>query len=387
MWVASGDATIHPNSLGRKRVHRQIAVVAIGLLAAMGATTGAQAHVARAAQSPSSTTCTPGTWTKSTFRFTTAQSNGNVNAATIVSSNDVWAVGNYFTGTAFGSLWERWNGRSWSPVSKGAIGVILYDVTSFGADDVVAVGGGSKGVVIAHYNGTSVVRYTVSGGATGLLESVSGTSASDVWAEGTIKLPHHRESALLYHYNGTTWTKMAIPSVGADTEGQGVIDHSASDVELLLFNDTTGQNSVYRYDGTTWSLALSAVPIWGGATGNGFAGASDSDLYGIDFTGVNGTWHWNGTAWTHEGPTSNDYLQFGIAEGPVGTEWAAGTVIGGSAIDEMAVTLNGVRQTNPASIMNTQQLMTGVATGSGLVVAVSDAQGTSNLPIAVMSCD
>lgn len=58
-----------------------------------------------------------------------------------------------------------------------------------------------------------------------------------------------------------------------------------------------------------------------------------------------------------------------------------------SGIDEMAVTLNGVRQTNPASIMNTQELMTGVATGSGLVVAVSNAQGTSNLPIAVMSCD
>jgi hypothetical protein len=367
-------------------VKRQLAMVTVALLAAMGSAVGAQVPLAHAAHSPSSAVCTPGVWTKSTLTFTPTQSNGNMNAATIVSPSDIWAVGNYFNGTAFGSLWEHWNGTSWSPVSKGAIGVILYDVTSFGAKDIVAVGGGSKGALIAHYNGTSVVRYSVSGGATGLLQSVSGTSASDIWAEGTIRLPHHRESALLYHYNGATWTKIAVPSIG-DSEGQGVIDHSASDVELLLFNDATSQNSVYRYNGTTWSLALSNVPIYGGADGNGFAGASDNDLYGIDFTGVDGTWHWNGTAWSHEGSTSNDYLEFSVAEGPVGTEWAAGTNIGSVAGDEMAVTLNGVRQTNPPSIMNTEELMTGVATGSGLVVAVSDAQGTSNLPIAVMSCD
>lgn len=336
---------------------------------------------------PRATSCTPGTWTKATFSFTTAQRNGNLNQDTIVSATDAWAVGNYFTGSSYGSLWEHWNGASWAPVSKGSTSAILYGVTNFGASDIVAVGNSSQGALISHYNGSSVTRYSISGGANGALYSVSGSSKSDVWAEGTVQLGHGNETVLLYHYNGSRWTEVNGPSGVGNSEGQGIIDHSKTDVELLLFSDSTSKVNVYRWNGGAWSRALSNVPIYGGADNNGFAGASDNDLYGIDFTGVDGTWHWNGNTWTHEGPTSNDYLQFGVAEGPTGTEWAAGTVIGGTISAEMAVTKNGLRQSKPPSIMNTSEIMTGISTGSGLVIAVSDAQGTSNLPISVMSCD
>ena len=66
--------------------------------------------------------------------------NGDLNAASVASPTLAWAVGDYYTGTSFGSLIEKWNGRAWSVIGKGEPNAQLFAVTTFGSSHAVAVG-------------------------------------------------------------------------------------------------------------------------------------------------------------------------------------------------------------------------------------------------------
>jgi len=364
---------------------RALSTLGIGVLVATGVATasGVESTVARAGATAAAQLCTPGTWTQEAVPVAASEVNGNLNADTIVSATDAWAVGNYYeTGTTLGSLWEHWNGTDWTQVTKGGANVVLSAVTNFGPDDVIAVGQNNDSAVIAHWNGTTVVRDRITGGKLGYLNGVSGSSASDVWAEGTINKASGAEGVLLYHFDGTKWTLETGPT--GDLTGQGIVDHAPNDVEVLVSDDTTGLVNVYKYNGSTWSMVLSGTPLNFYGDLHALVGTSDSDLYGLDST--TGIDHWNGTSWSHVGPSIKAANIRAIAEGPEGTVWGDGNI----NANPIYVTKNGVRQTDPPSIMEQpNRLMDGIATGFGLVIAVSTDNfvSTPNLPVALISCD
>jgi hypothetical protein len=366
-------------------MNRALSAVGVGLLVATGVATarGVDSSVAHAAAPARAKVCTPDTWTQEAVPVKASEVNGNLNAATIVSATDAWAVGNYYeTGTTLGSLWEHWNGTDWTQVTNGGANVVLAAVTNFGPDDVIAVGQNNDSAVISQWNGTTVVRDRITGGKLGYLNGVSGSSASDVWAEGTINKAGGVENVLLYHYDGSKWTLET--GLTGNLTGQGIVDHAPNDVEVAATDDTTGKVNVYKYNGSTWSLVQSATPLNSYGDRHGLVGDSDSDLYGIDAT--TGIDHWNGTSWTHVGPSVKNANILGIAEGPSGTVWGSGNFNSNAVY----VTENGVRQTNPTSIMEQpNRLIEGIATGFGLVIAVSadNDNSTPNLPVALMSCD
>ncbi len=94
-------------------------------------------------------------------------SNGDyLRAVAAISTHNVWAVGNYFTGKNKGSmidqtLIEHFNGTSWSTVPSpnpgtGSNGNYLRAVAAISADDIYAVGSASGiGASIEHYDGKS----------------------------------------------------------------------------------------------------------------------------------------------------------------------------------------------------------------------------------------
>jgi hypothetical protein len=121
----------------------------------------------------------------------------------------------------------------------------------------------------------------------------------------------------------------------------------------------------------------------------GFVGSSASDFYGLDSTDYDGVDHWNGASWSHVGTFNTDDNLSGLAEGPVGTIWSDGWF--SSSSNEVYVAENGVRQTNPSSVMTQTGIMSGVASGSGLVIAVGGQGEEGSVPhsepIVVMSCN
>ena len=73
-----------------------------------------------------------------------ANANDNVfNAAIAIASNDVWVVGDYWTGSIFDTLTEHWDGTKWSIVTSPTIGTYgdaLTGAAAFSTKAVWAVG-------------------------------------------------------------------------------------------------------------------------------------------------------------------------------------------------------------------------------------------------------
>jgi hypothetical protein len=73
-----------------------------------------------------------------------ANSNDNLfNAGVAIAPNDVWAIGDYYTGSIFATLTEHWDGKAWS-IGKspkvGKLGNGLFGATAFSTKAVWAVG-------------------------------------------------------------------------------------------------------------------------------------------------------------------------------------------------------------------------------------------------------
>jgi hypothetical protein len=115
-------------------------------------------------------------------------SNSNpLNTMTSTGPNDIWALGDYYTGTTFNTLAEHWNGSAWSIVPSANMGfTAILGSTSVNTHDVWAVG---------------------------------------EWVNGSILQPFSM------NWNGTAWTAVAAPNVGASgsiLQGASLVPHTTS---------------------------------------------------------------------------------------------------------------------------------------------------------------
>jgi hypothetical protein len=365
------------------------ATLTIGLVSAPSV---AAARSGVAGQEVTTAACTPGTWVQTQANVTPSMGSGNLMADTIVSSTDAWAVGYYSPKTGpGGSLWEQWTGgSSWNVISGGGRGVGLEAVTNFGPDSVWAVGyvrhGAKISALISMWNGTEIARVTIpEQGHDASLTAISGSSASDIWAAGTYQDSGNDQHLLLYHYDGTTWSLATAPA--GMFFPRGIVDVSPTNVYMMVaIPGPNAKLDVDHYNGVGWSVDLSNVPI--DDDFGGFVGSSGSDLYGLDNENYSDVDHWNGATWSHVGTYSDDDLLRAVSEGPVGTIWSDGLY--GVTTDDIYVAENGARQTNPTSVMTQEGFLNGIATGSGLVIAVGGQSETGvtahDQPIVVMSC-
>jgi hypothetical protein len=140
--------------------------------------------------------------------------------------DDIWAVGDVYLGTQDRTLTIHWDGSSWtrtpSPSPGSGPECALTSVDAISSSNVWAVGTASdRGApLVEHWDGISwSVTPTPKPGGAGAyydVESVSSSSATNVWASGLFS-SGTRSKALMLHWNGTRWLDdpSATPSGGS----------------------------------------------------------------------------------------------------------------------------------------------------------------------------
>lgn len=129
-----------------------------------------------------------------------------------VSANDVWMMGRSYTGAAYPTLIEHWDGSAWritpSPAEK--FYNKLYDASALSSTDVWAVGRYGGGfsdniAMVMHWDGSawSVVPNPNPPGATenNFLYSVKAIAPQDVWAVGSYFKDSSKFQTLIEHYS------------------------------------------------------------------------------------------------------------------------------------------------------------------------------------------
>ncbi len=153
------------------------------------------------------------------------------------SSHNVWAVGTYCVGNGcdrgggnFQTLILHYTGARWSVVSSpnpssyenqlNAVTVIsATNVWAVGQDDINPMTGST---LIVHFNGTrwtQVVSPSVNSRST--LTAVASASATDIFAVGS-SLTSNSVVTLIEHFNGTRWNIVASPSPGTGSTLYGL---------------------------------------------------------------------------------------------------------------------------------------------------------------------
>jgi hypothetical protein len=179
-------------------------------------------------------------------------------AVAAVSATDVWAVGQYYQGKVAYPLTEHWNGTKWkvvkSPSFKGVEQSVLDGVSVVSSNDVWAVGYSSapQGVtpLTEHWNGTQWQIVPNSG--TDELLATTAIDASDVWAVGTAN-----SGTLTERWDGQQWEN--VPGPTGESVFRGVAASGADAVWAVgeNFNGQMGQTLIANWNGQAWQVVSS----------------------------------------------------------------------------------------------------------------------------------
>ena len=163
-------------------------------------------------------------------------------------------------------------GNSWGLMESGTTGE-LESVWGTSASDVFAVG---RDGLILHYDGS--MWTSISSGTDNWLRDIWGISSSDVFAIG---------SGAILHYDGNTWSTM---DGGTEYSLRSIWGASASDVFAV------GRNGVIlRYDGSTWTRMSSDLDCWL----HGIWGSSSNNVFAVGGGEGGGViLHYDGTIWS-----------------------------------------------------------------------------------------
>lgn len=296
---------------------------------------------------PGPTTTVDGTWKIVTSPNVGSGTYGNqLMAVTVVSANDVWAVGfsPHPSGTPLyirRTLIEHWNGSSWSVVTSPNPGADTYvelnGVAAISANDIWAVGhGGDPGSIpletlTEHWDGSrwSIIPSPNPGTYNGnVLNAVAAISANDVWAVGWYQSGSTGQEggALTMHWDGTQWTVIPNPS-RATLYG----------VTVLASNDVwaVGDQSILHWNGANWSNVSFPLPPNGSFPRlRGISAVSANDIWAAGFSQWSSfdgtrsaplTYHWDGTSWSWIPNAGNiDEYFFGVTAIAANDVWAVG---------------------------------------------------------------
>ncbi len=168
------------------------------------------------------------------------------------------------------TLVEHWDGTQWSIVPSPDSGQAsaLYGITAISTDDVWAVGdyytGTKDQTLIEHWDGTqwSLVK-SPNKSSFDELYGVAAVSSTDVWAVGDQATAYLQPGkTLIEHWDGTTWHIYKSPNVGLTTEYHTLLGVSAISSSAIMAVGFFGQNNYLAprnertmseyWDGTKW---------------------------------------------------------------------------------------------------------------------------------------
>jgi hypothetical protein len=237
-------------------------------------------------------------------------------AVSAVSPSDIWAVGQYFDGTALRTLTVHWDGAAW----------------------------------------TQVPSPNVSGTTIDNLVAVRATSATDVWAVGNYTNSSNVSQTLILHWNGSAWTLVPSPDPGGsarDQELDSVVGVSAKNAWAVGFyyNGGFDQSIALHWNGTSWKQVKTPDPGSQGTFLFSVRASSPTNAWAVG-SSYNGTAdktlivHWNGSAWKqvktpNPGGSGHSNDLSAAAVTPKGDAWAAGEFATGTGMRTLVLHLDG----------------------------------------------
>ena len=190
------------------------------------------------------------------------------------------------------------------------------------------------------------------------------------WAVGTWQNNPAEPQTLIEHFNGSDWTKVASPQIGADNDDDlnGVAVTSKSNAWAVgsWSNGTAEQTLTLRWNGSSWTHVNSPNPAGIGADDvlNAVAATSATNAWAVGSyrnAGVEETLieRWNGHIWkVVPSPTpGTTSVLYAVAATSASNAWAAGTFFNGSAFQTLILRWNGtvwkkVPSPNPGGASN-----------------------------------
>ncbi len=286
-------------------------------------------------------------WSKAAAPSPGGTGTGSVNMLSDIacrSSSNCWAAGEYGlddSGSGIVAIRNNvlhWNGTKWlqvtvpNPAGTGNLDINqLASIRCPANNDCWAVGQTEIETAPAvlnealHWDGTAWTVATVPdpGGTaqddSNELVNLACTSSVNCWAGGVYGTAAGAETVLnqLLHWDGAAWTQATVPQPGGDSAGDinviyGVDCASASDCWAVGEYQDAGAtlNQALRWDGTTWSQAVTPNP---GGTGSG----DISELFAVHCAGATLCWA-VGTSGTFGTAALNEILRWN------GSTWSAG---------------------------------------------------------------
>ncbi len=216
-------------------------------------------------------------WDGSSWTYPSHHITGHANklfAVAAVSANDIYAVGE----AGSQPLVAHWNGGEWTTVANPAIANSkLNGISVVSGNNIWAVGTSASGsqTLIMHYDGvawTQVASPNV-GSYQNVLTSVATLSPTNAWAVGYASNGTTGYQGITLHYDGASWNTVPNGTAGVgNVYLSSVAASSLGDVWAVGRNSTSsGANTIaLRYNGSTWSTVRSASP-----------GRSVSNLLGV----------------------------------------------------------------------------------------------------------
>jgi hypothetical protein len=242
-------------------LHRDESLLAVSASSATDAwAVGFTKTVGAAGRNPLAVHWNGSSWTIVATPTLTGGAKSTLNGVVALSASNAWAVGKGRNGAA---LAERWNGTAWSivPSRNATTSNLLTGVAAVAGNDAWAVGytittDGSNQpdrTLIEHWNGTawSIVA-SPSPASNDTLSGVAARSAGDVWAVGTRldrsgAIPIGR--TLTEHWNGTSWSVVASPNVGANDNLLNGVSATTGDVWAVGSSEVTAHTLALRETG------------------------------------------------------------------------------------------------------------------------------------------
>ncbi len=271
-------------------------------------------------------------------------------AVAAISTNDVWAVGYSFTSNgAPQTLTEHWNGTQWSIVSSPNVGTgdnYLNGVAAVSTNDVWAVGDyysmGFYHGLIEHWDGSSWKTVTApSMGSGNHLQAVAVVSQNNLWAVGYY-FNGSIFQTLIEQWNGSSWSVVASPSAGTNNnylQSLSVVSGNANDIWTVGFSftpDNIAQTLTEHWNGSSWSIVTSPDAGTNGSNLWGVAATSHNDVWTVGSYAPNSTLfqtlieHWNGSQWSIvKSPNvgTGDNILNGVAVVSSNNVWTVGSSI------------------------------------------------------------
>ncbi len=275
------------------------------------------------------------------------------------SPSDVFAVGRN------GRVLHYTGSGSWSAMAGIDPADQLFAVWGSSPRDVFAAGASASGGLVYHYDGTAWTKLTVP--AAGSLRGLWGSAANDVWATGA--------GGVILHYDGVSWTT-AVAERG-DRDGWRVWGGAGNAVFATANTLPGGQLVIRRYDGSSWTetsttLGAFRAGIWGNELTEVYASTDSSGPFV----------RYDGSSWATMGGARGTPMWgvWGSSDGAVWMVGDGGTVYRGYRSASVAVAPLTV---GFAAIGRTQQLTATVRDASNNVLAGVPVTWTSGDPASV----